>query len=150
MIIPDEQIASLRAFLAGDSEEGMRPTGRFVESGGVEGYGELVYAAFAVVVSRRFSPSWTIADVVRGVAAVRARLLDVDVDVDPRAAEVMIRRVLGDAVTDDFEDESKARAQVFVLLVLVDDEDFDDAGLDAFLSEVRNLADQLIGSARSS
>jgi hypothetical protein len=76
--------------------------------------------------------------------------LDVDVDIDPRAAEVMIRRVLGDAVTGDFEDEGKARAQVFVLLVLVDGEGFDDAGLDAFLAEVRTLADQLIGSARSS
>lgn len=145
MVIPDEQVASFRAFLSGDSEEGVRRTGRFVESRGVEGYGELVYAAFALAVRRRFAPSWTIADVVRSVAAARARLLDVDVDIDPRAAEVMIRRVLGDAVTGDFEDESKARAQVFVLLVLVDDEEFDDAGLDAFLADVRALADQLTG-----
>jgi hypothetical protein len=34
---------------------------------------------------------------------------------------------------------------MLLLAALVADEDFDDAGLDAFLGEVRKLADQWIG-----
>lgn len=143
MAISDKQVASLRAFLAHEPSEFVHLTRPLMESTDAEGYGELVYAAFALTVRRRFSPSWTIPDVVRVVATIRARLLETEVDVDPRAAETLIRRVLGDSVAGDFDDEAKSRAQIFVLAELVDDEELDDAALDAFLVEARALADQL-------
>jgi hypothetical protein len=144
-VVSDEHVASLRAFLALEPDEGMRLTRQLAQTGDVQSYGELIYAAFVTAVRRRFSPSWTVPEVIRFVVTVRARLLDDEIQIDPRAAEVLMRRALGDSVTGDFDDETRARAQIFVLAELVADEQLDAPGLDQFMGQTRALADQLIG-----
>ncbi|MEV5710270.1 hypothetical protein [Actinoallomurus sp. NPDC052274] len=144
MAVTEVQVASLRSFLAGDPGEGVQLTRRLVESGHTEGYGELVYAAFVTAVRRRFSPTWTIPKIVRFVATARANLLGNDVEVDPQAAEAVIRRALGDSVATVSEDKATARAQIFLLFELIDDEELDSAGLDTFLAEARSLANRLM------
>jgi hypothetical protein len=116
-----------------------------MESGDVAGYGELVYAAFVAAVRRRFSPTWTLPKVIRFVAAARADLLQDGIEIDPRTAETLIRRALGDGIATRLEEEARVRAQIFLLIQLIDDEGLDDAGLDAFLAQARSLADQLAG-----
>ncbi|MCO6009404.1 hypothetical protein NE236_30980 [Actinoallomurus purpureus] len=138
-------MAALRAFLAFDPDEGVRLTKRLVEVGPVGGYGELVYAAFVTAIRRRFHPGWTIADVIRLVATMRARRLDPGIEIDTRAAEILIRRALGETVAGELGDETEARAQIFLLAELVADEELDDAGLDEFLAQARPLANQLAG-----
>lgn len=142
-MVSDQQLAALRAFLVLESDEGGSPPEQRLEVGGVEGYGELVYAAFVTATRRRFSPTWTVPDVIQFVAAVRAELLEDEVDIDPRTAEVLIRRALGDGIVTVLHEEARARAQIFLLCVIVADAKFDDAGLDAFLAQARGLADQL-------
>ena len=143
-MVNDEQVASLRAFLALEPDEGVRLTKDLLQAGDVDGYGELIYAAFVIAVRRHFNPTWTIPDLIRLVAAIRGRLLADEVEIDPRVTETLMRRALGDAVTGELDEEARARAQIFVLFDLILDEDLDDTELDEFLAMARTMADQLV------
>ena len=116
---------------------------RLLQAGGVDGYGRLVYAAFVMAVRRRFSPTWSTADVVRFVATARADLIKDGVEIDPRSAEILIRRALGDGIRTELEQEASARAQIFMLVQLVLREELDDAGLDELITQSRWLAEQM-------
>ncbi|MGI5223999.1 hypothetical protein [Actinoallomurus sp. CA-142502] len=144
MTVTDEQVAALRAFLASEPDEAERLTGQLVEADRLVGYGELVHAAFVTAVRRRFSPSWSIPEVIGLVATVRAQLLDDGIHIDPRTSESLMRHALGDAVATDLEKPATARAQVLLLGELIVDEGLDDAGLDEFLAQARTLADRLM------
>jgi hypothetical protein len=141
--VTDEQVAALRAFLAPESDDAEQLTEQLIESKRLAGYGELVYAAFVSTLRRRFSPAWTVSAVIRFVAVTRAELLEDAIDIDPRTAEVLIRRALGDGVVTDLDEEARARAQIFLLCAMVADAEFDDAELDTFLAQSRSLAEQL-------
>jgi hypothetical protein len=143
MPVSGEQVAALRAFLVLESDQAGWLTKRLVEAGRVEGYGELVYAAFVTAVRRRFSPAWTVSEVIRFVAATRAELLQDDIEVDPRTAEILVGRALGDGIATELDEKSRARAQILLLREMVVDAGLDDAGLDAFLAQARSLADQM-------
>jgi hypothetical protein len=142
-VVSDEQVAALRAFLALQPDTAEQLTKQLVETGHLEGYGELVYAAFVTAVRRRLSPTWTIPDVIRFVATARARLLKNEIEIDPRTAEILMRGALGDGIVAELEEEARTRAQIFLLGEMAVDEQLDDAGLDAFLATARVLADQL-------
>jgi hypothetical protein len=144
-VVSDAQVASLRALLAFEPDEGVRLTKHLLQTGDVDGYGELIYAAFVIAVRRRFSPTWTIPDLVRLVATIRVRLLNDDIEIDPRVAETLMRRALGDTVAGELDEEARARAQIFLLVELILDEDLDDTDLDEFLVMARTMADQLVG-----
>jgi hypothetical protein len=111
----------------------------------LEGYGELVYAAFVTAARRRFSPTWAVPDVIRFVAAARAELLQDDIDIDPRTAEILTRRALGNSIAAELDEEASVRAQLFLLGEFILGEDLDDVRLDEFLATARGLADQLAG-----
>lgn len=137
-------MAALRALVSGDVDASARLARRVVEDGDGDDLGRLAYIAFVAAVRRRFAPRWTLPQIIRFIAAKRAYLLRHGIDIDPSTAEALTRRALGDTVDGQFDDEASARAQIFLLIELIDDEEFDDAGLDAFLAEVRSLADQTI------
>jgi hypothetical protein len=143
MAVSDEQVAALRAFLTLQPDEAERLTEQLAAVGALDGYGALVYAAFVTAIRRRFSPTWTIPYVIRFVATARARLLKNEIEIDPRAAEILMRRALGDSIVAELDEEARTRAQIFLLGEMVVDEQLDDAGLDAFLATARVLADQL-------
>jgi hypothetical protein len=147
-MVSDEQVAALRAFLALDADEAEFLTHRLVESNRLEGYGELVSAAFAAATRRRFSSGWKIADVIRIVASVRGRLINEGIEMDTRAAEVLMRRALGEKIAVELDEEVSARAQIFLLSELTLDEGLDDAELDTFLATARKLADRLPNRGR--
>jgi hypothetical protein len=142
MMATDEQVAALRAYLAADEDEWVRLHERLIQSDGLDGYGQFVYAAFVTAVRRRFSPTYTRADIIRFVASVRATLSEKPDVIDPRAAENMIRRALNEQVTDEADQETNVRAQLILLIALIGDKELDDAGLDEFLDTVRTLTGQ--------
>jgi hypothetical protein len=142
MPVTDEQVAALRAFLALNPTEAGGLTRQLVEADHLDGYGELVYAAFVTAARRRFSPTCSVPDVIRFVAAVRTQLLEDGVDIHPRTSEILIRRAIGDRVTAELDKKASARAQLLLLGELISDERLAEAGLDAFLTQARSLADQ--------
>jgi hypothetical protein len=144
-VVGDEQVAALRAFLALQPDDVERLTKQLVDTGRLEGYGELVFAAFVTAVRRCFSPTWTIPDVIRCVATARAELIRDEINIDPRTAEILMRRALGDRIAAELDEEASARAQLFLLGELILGEDLDDVRLDEFLVTARGLADQLAG-----
>lgn len=144
MSVTDEQVAALRSYVAADvAEEWVSLHDQLRQDGGLDDYGTLVTAAFVTAVRRKFSPTWTLAAVIRFVASARATISEKPDLIEPRAAENLIRRALGDTVTDTADLETKTRAQLLLLVALIQDEQLDDIGLDAFLVDARTLADQI-------
>lgn len=64
---------------------------------------------------------------------------------DPEVAERVLNVALGDATAEGLGREAKTNAQTLLLAGLISDEHLDDRGLDAFLADVRKLADQILG-----
>jgi hypothetical protein len=144
MPVTDAQVAALRAYLADDWElhqELMRQHDR-VEAG--KGYTALVTAAFVEAVERRFGKNSTQGDIISYVGDVRSRSERVAQMLDPEVAERVISVVLGDATTQGISREAKVSAQATLLTALVVDEHLENAGLDAFLTDARKLADQIL------
>jgi hypothetical protein len=140
MYVTDEQVTTLRAFLALDPLY-ERLTRELAASGRWQAFGELVYSAFVTAVRRRFAPTWTSAQIVRFTAQARNGMRTAGVDLDPRATETLIRQALGDRVVSEHDDHTHAQVMLFVLGELISEEHLDEAGLDAFLAEARALAD---------
>jgi hypothetical protein len=70
-VVSGQQVATLRAALASDAARAQEWRAHLIRSGDLDGFSELVYAAFVVAVRRYFAPAWTRADVVRYVGSVR-------------------------------------------------------------------------------
>jgi hypothetical protein len=102
----------------------------------------LVAAGFFEAVDRRFAANGTTADVIDFVADLRARSEQLSEAVDPTVAERLIRHSLGNGSIADLDDGTVAGTQFLLLAGLVADEHYDEAGLDAFMAEVRKLADR--------
>jgi hypothetical protein len=102
--------------------------------------GVLSGAAFTCAVHRRFGGGHTFPEIVQFVAAERLRLDDPNGDIDPAIAERLILTVLGVGSVEGTDEDAKGFAQQSLLIALVRDEDLDDAGLDQFLEEARNVA----------
>jgi hypothetical protein len=139
--VTEEHVATLRAQLAGDSEEYERRWQGLDEESTRTGYSALVAAAFVEAVDRRFANKGTDADVIEFVGDVRTRSERVERQLDPRSAERMIRAVYTDEEIDDLDGRTKGATQMLLLAALVADEKFDDVGLDQFLAGARALAD---------
>ena len=145
MPVTDDQVAALRAYLAGDLDLHKQLYGRLDRAAARIGYTALVAAAFFEAADRRFARNGTAADVIEFVGDVRGRSERLAGEIDPSAAERMIRAVLTDEDISDMDDEVKGRLYIVLLAALIFDEQLDDAGLDAFLVEARKLADQWTG-----
>ncbi|MFB4311280.1 hypothetical protein ACA511_34650 [Actinomadura sp. GTD37] len=116
------------------------------------GYMSLLYGAFCVAVRRRFSPRYTVGEVVRLVADVRIRAEEDAGLVNALVAEDMIRRVVGaPPLEDGGPDDVRAvlYAEVFVLLYLVGEADFDGAGLEQFIDEATAYTRQWLAARRN-
>lgn len=140
MAVTEQQIATLRAQLAGDFAEHKRLLG-LLDSAGLRGYVTLVAAGFFEAVDRRFGKATTPAEVIHFVGDIRSRFDGADDEIDPRAAEQLILKVLGQGSVENIDGPTIRRIQRLLLPLLVADEQLDDAGLDEFLASARKLAD---------
>ena len=146
MAVTDEQVAALRAWLhAGTDAEVSDVERRFLtlsRAGRLDEIGALVHGAFAAAARRRFSPTWTSADIVRFVAGFRGSSVEAAELLSPSAAENQLREVLGDRQAIFPPEEDRARAQFLLLAALA--VTLDPRELDQVLTEGRALADSLI------
>jgi hypothetical protein len=143
--VTDEQVATLRAQLAGNSDEYKRRWEQLDKGSAKVGYTALVAAGFFEAVDRRFAKNSVIAgrsDVVGYVGDVRARSERVANELDPHAAERLMLHALGEGSIADLDDETVAGTQMLIRAALVTDEELDDAELDAFMAEVREVAEE--------
>ena len=76
MAITDDQVAALRSYQSAgtdvEADDAERQFLTLARTGSLDGIEVLVYGAFAAAARRRFSPTWTSADIVRFVADFRS------------------------------------------------------------------------------
>lgn len=144
MPVTDDQVAALRAYLAGDLETHHQLYRRLDRASARSDYTALITAAFFEAVERRFAERGTSADVIEFVADVRARSDELAEKVDPHDAERLIRAALTDEDIGDMDDATKGRLFIVILAALVADEHLSPESLDDFLAEARKLADRWI------
>lgn len=142
MAVTQEQVATLRAHLAGDFDEYNRLWTKLDRKSADSGYITLIAAAFFEAVDRRFAKAGTNSDIIEFVGSVRSRFDETGDDVDPYAAETLIRAALGNDSGAELDDDTVVSTQVTVLTALILDEHLDDAGLDQFMNDARRIADE--------
>jgi hypothetical protein len=142
MTVTDEQVAALRAFLIHDVQTTTRLTSALGDQGAI-GYQRLAYAALSVAAVRRFSPSFTSADLVRYVASVRmSRIADgKEYDFDPADAENILRYSLGEPISRTLDAAKRFRAIIALLDALAESELSSEEDVDDLLARARELAD---------
>lgn len=144
MPVTDEQVAPLRAQLAGQPAEHLRLFDLLDQTSKRTAYRTLVSAAFMIAAERRFAPDVSPDVVIEFVADVRSRSAQVADQVDPKTAERVIMAVFTGQSLDDIDAATSLQIQLILMAAIIGDERLDDAGLDAFLAEARKLADQLL------
>jgi hypothetical protein len=132
----------LRSYLSGDFSDYQQRRSQIDQAPNRAGYMALVSAAFCEAVERRFVRQDPPERVIEFVADVRGQFDRDGNQIDPRAAERMIRAVYTDEPIDDLDSATKGRTQIVLLAALINSEQLDDAGLDAFLADAGKLADQ--------
>jgi hypothetical protein len=142
MAVTAEQVATLRAFLVRDFEQYEQMYEALDPEAAKSGYTALIAAAFVEAVERRFDENSADAELVEFVAEARARFDELGTEVDPRAAERMIRAVYTDEEIDDLDTDTVVGNQIILLTALVTDAQLDAAGIDALLADARKLADE--------
>jgi hypothetical protein len=137
--IREENILALRSFLL-EGPEAWVPLQEKIQKDDetAAGYMSLLFGAFEVAVRRRFSPSYTVGEIVRFVAELRIMAEEEAHLINTLVAEDMIRRAVDAApLKADVPDDLSAvlHAEVYILLYLVAEADFDRAGLEQFIDE---------------
>lgn len=153
--VRDEHIERLRRFLA-DGPEGLDSLGESSIESDIVADSLMAYSAFAVAVLRRFSPTFTIPEIIRYVTDVRKAFAE-EVErfqINPRVAEGMIRDVLGDKTLEDREpygadNEAIVEAEFAVLLELFHKAKLDGPELDEFLRESAEYARRWLAGQRA-
>jgi hypothetical protein len=138
--VSDTQAAALRASMMLNAHEARELRARLTEGGELGGFSELVYMAFVLAMRRRFAPTWTRAEIVRYLGSIRTTGSSGG-DIDPLAAETLIRRALGDDVPLAGDTEQQAAAQAILLLCVIADLELNASDVDLLVSEARKLAD---------
>ncbi|XRQ02696.1 hypothetical protein ACN3XK_39575 [Actinomadura welshii] len=147
MPVTNHQIATLRAQLAGQRDEHLRLAKQLGTNEANTEYAALVAAAFIEAVERRFIRDGHAADeseVVDFVAQVREIDDEMPEVINPQIAESMILHLLEKGTIVAADKDVKFGHQIVLLATLIGQEEFNDAELDAFLSDARSLADQLL------
>lgn len=140
MPVNDQQVAALRALLAGDYEQNKRLLRQVDAAGGMHDYMSLVSAAFLEAVDRRFAHASLPSAVIEWVADVRSRSPQASEAIDPDAAERVILKTLGQGDISDLSGRDIRHNIRLLLPLLIADEHLDGPALDEFLASARKLA----------
>lgn len=147
MPVTDDMVATVRAYLSGDSEQFTRLNRELDRSpGATRSYVALVTAAFVEAVERRFTAQSSETEIIDYVADVRSRSDRLAERINPEAAEKMITAVFHDGVdTRGFDKETTLAVKLLIASAVIADEDLDSAELEAFLDKSRAFANELLG-----
>ena len=146
MAMTEDQVLALRAMLGNDFDQHEYLSGKLDRFNGWGDYPALVAAAFFEAAHRRFGEGYEKGDIVQFVAAARARFDPTGDQLDPVVAENLILSALKDEPLDGLNEGTVAQLQVVLLGALIADENLDDAGLDEFMADARELADEWVAS----
>lgn len=144
MPVTDEQVAVLRSQLMADREEYDRRHAQLDLKVDGTSYAMLLTAAFTLAAEQRFRPPVTLADLIRYVADVRARTPSAAENVDPKIAERLLLAALTDDSISDIDGKAIGANQSILLVAMVADKGLDPAGLDGFIEDARELADEWV------
>ena len=147
MPITDDMVSTVRAYLTGDSEKFQRLNAQLDRSpSATRAYLALVTAAFVEAVEHRFTAQTPVSEVIDYVANVRSRSDGVSENLDPTAAERMIRVVFHDDVdAKGYDSKTTLGVKMLIASAIMSDEDFDSAELEAFMDRSRELATEILG-----
>ncbi len=151
--IREENILALRSFLL-EGPEAWLPLQDQMQKDDetAAGYMSLLFGAFNVAVYRKFSPTYTVGQIVRFVADLRSRLGKDANLVHPLVAEDLIRRALSAPPPKDGGPDEVLpvlQAQVLILMHLVDEADFDRAGLEQFIDDTVTFTEKWLATRRA-
>jgi hypothetical protein len=150
--VREENILALRAFLL-EGPQAWVPLQDEIQKDDetAAGYMSLLYGAFNVAVRRRFSPSYTVGEIVRFVADLRIKAEE-DADlINTLVAEDMIRRAIdAPPLKDGGPDNLRAvlNTEVYILLALVGEADFDRVGLEQFIEDATAYTQKWLAAQR--
>lgn len=145
MAISDDQVATLRAQLAGQDEEHARRLDQLDTEEAQNNYVTLVTGAFFEAVDRRFMRNGKVAEdaeIINFIAHQREIHPDSADALDPHAAELVIFDALGKGSMESLDGETIFGTQILLLAALVGEARFSDDELDAFLAKARTEADK--------
>jgi hypothetical protein len=143
MVVTDDHVAALRAMIVEDFDQYARHRERVEQANGLADLNVIFAAAFTRAVRRKFKDPFTMADVIQFVASERVRIDDREFDFDPLVAERLVLAALGHGSPEGVDEDTAGFAQAALLIALIVDENLDDAGLNDFLAEARELADSI-------
>ena len=141
MPVTNEQEAALHAQLAGEFDEHSRLMDELDPVAARTGYSALVSAAFCLAAEQRFPEGTPAAAVIEYVGDVRSRT-ESAAKIDPVTAERVILAVVTDEEIDDIDRRTSFQTQLVLLAALIADAHLDASGLEEFMLQARNLADQ--------
>lgn len=144
MPVTDLQVACLKALLTHDYEEHERLIGQLGDQGMRNGYFPLLTSAFLDGATQRFRGQKR-SDIVRWVAEKRAQRPDKE-QLDPNVAELLLLWAFGKASLDEVDAMTSDGHQTLLLGLLVEEREFDDAQLNAFLQAAREDTDKALSS----
>jgi hypothetical protein len=140
MSVTDDQVAALRALLAGNLDEHQQRLAQ-LDRAGSAGYTALVAAAFFGATYRRFSHTPTREEIIDLVSDLRARSESAAEEIDPATAEALIAAAMGDDMPE-MDGRRRVRTQILLLAALVAEAELDGAALDSFMADARTRADK--------
>jgi hypothetical protein len=141
MVATSGQLEMLRAMVDGDFDRHQRLSNGLKESGRLDGYEEVIGAAFYVAVRMQFPKRYCAEGVIRLVADTRT-MFDLTGDViNPLWAERMVRCALGErGLVADIPDADVVQTQFIVCGYLAVEGRLGDP--DVFMGEVQKLLDE--------
>jgi hypothetical protein len=143
MPVTDDEVAALRAFLQGNQALQEELYERITTLAAKTRYMRLLATAFFEAANRQFGGRDSDAEVIEYVADVRARTPRLAQQIDPSAAERVIRRALTDVDVSDISDRMRGRILIVFLAAMVTDAQYDDGQLEGLLAEARKVADDV-------
>ncbi|NEA27329.1 hypothetical protein [Actinomadura bangladeshensis] len=147
MAITDKHMAVLRAQVTGQHDEHLQLVKQLEPDEANQEYAALVAAAFIAAVERRFIRDGEYADeseVIDFVAQVRAKSPEMPDVIDPDLAESLILHLLDKGPVKDADADTKFGHQLVLLAALAGEGQFSGSELEAFLSEARSIAEDLL------
>ena len=138
MTVSDIHMLLLRAYLDGEDEVASKAREQLAGPNAMDGLAELVHAAFVVAAQRKFSPTWSSAQIIRFVAYVRSFLSDRLELLDPLAGELELRRALGEPIPTPPVIGARAAALLILLDAMVQSLGLDDEAIWDLLHQARD------------
>ncbi|WP_433479108.1 hypothetical protein ACQPZP_19995 [Spirillospora sp. CA-142024] len=138
--VSDLHVAALRTFLIEGPDVWQEQYGEQIKDETDTGYSLLIYCTLAKAAALKFSPAYSFPQLIRYVADLRLSLEEHAHELNPRVAENTLRLALGDKTLSErppfgVDQVTVVRAQIYLLMALVLDAEFNETELEQFIRD---------------